>query len=202
MHVAAAASFPYAPPFAPVNPHAMAAVAMAAAAATSSPPPQPNANRAMSLSPGTQTVEDTRGMKRRSLTPTLRSGAPSCVRDDEKMSHSPKVPKCEALTPRSELATKLDVCHVGKRELNVVDVGGGSPNFANIYAFFAKMFDPVVEFDAIKGVRDQTMSPLDKEVIKLLMSNLEFNIANTAFRQRLLDTYQQQLRRSSQQTVA
>lgn len=71
-----------------------------------------------------------------------------------------------------------------------------TPNFAKIYSFFANMFDPQVSFDATAGVRQSGMSPLDKEVIKLLMSNLEFNIANTAFRQQLLETYRQQLQQS------
>ena len=77
-----------------------------------------------------------------------------------------------------------------------------SPNFANIYAFFAKMFDPSGDFDAITGVKEASMSPLDKEVVKLLMSNLEYNIANTTFRQQLLETYRQQLQQSVQQTVS
>lgn len=63
------------------------------------------------------------------------------------------------------------------------------------------MFDPHAKFDAIEGVKEASMSPLDKEVVKLLMSNLEINIANTAFRQQLLDTYRHQLQQSVQQTV-
>ncbi|KAI0563056.1 Myb-like DNA-binding protein [Gracilaria domingensis] len=77
-----------------------------------------------------------------------------------------------------------------------------SPNFANIYSFFAKLFDPQKEFDMLSTVREQTMSPLDKEVVKLLVSNLELNIANTTFRQQLLDTYRQQLQQSVQHTVS
>lgn len=196
MHVAAAAAFPYTPSFASVNPHAMAAAAMAAAAVSSPMVTQPTMRRVDSLSSGGRTAEEGRGMKRSSLTPTLSSGS-----EGEKMSMLPKVAKRKAMTPRSESAGKLEACKIEKKERICTGVGGGSPNFANIYAFFAKMFDPAVEFDAIEGVRDEGMSPLDKEVIKLLMSNLEFNIANTTFRQQLLDTYQQQLRRGSQQTV-
>lgn len=64
------------------------------------------------------------------------------------------------------------------------------------------MFDPQTKFDALAGVKEASMSPLDKEVIKLLMSNLEYNIANTAFRQQLLEAYRQQLQQNVQQTVA
>lgn len=64
------------------------------------------------------------------------------------------------------------------------------------------MFDPQKELDAVATVKEQRMSPLDKEVVKLLVSNLELNIANTAFRQQLLDTYRQQLQQSAQKTVS
>lgn len=80
--------------------------------------------------------------------------------------------------------------------------GAPTPNFANIYSFFAKMFDPQVTFDAISCVSEASMSPLDKEVVKLLMSNLEMNIVNKSFRQKLLDTYRQQLRQGVPETVS
>lgn len=188
MHMAAAAAFPY--PYPGMNPHAMAA----AMAATSPVLTQPSLRRAKSLPTGSVVpTDEIRGIKRGPATPNLSVSAA--------MARSPKVMKKEnagAVTPRTELAGKLQGCKVGGKE----PIATTSPNFAGIYAFFAKMFDPAMKFDAMKGVKEDGMSALDKEVIKLLMSNLEFNIANTTFRQQLLETYRQQLQQSVQQTVA
>lgn len=68
-----------------------------------------------------------------------------------------------------------------------------APNFAKIYAVFACMFDPHVDFDAVTSLRDPSLTPLDKEIIKLLISNLELNIADAAMRQQLIATYRRHL---------
>ena len=55
------------------------------------------------------------------------------------------------------------------------------------------MFDPQVQFDSKSGIRSPSLTALDKEIVKLLISNLDANIANAAFRHQLLDTYRNQL---------
>lgn len=70
----------------------------------------------------------------------------------------------------------------------------GSPNFSKIYAVFARMFDPQIPFNAAVDMQNAQLSALDKEVIKLLISNLEVNIANQEVRQQFLASYRQQLR--------
>lgn len=77
-----------------------------------------------------------------------------------------------------------------------------SPNFACIYSFFAKMFDPQNTFDAQTCVVEASLSPLDKAVIKLLTDNLQTNLSNKAFRQTLLEKYQKQLTQGAQETVS
>lgn len=77
-----------------------------------------------------------------------------------------------------------------------------SPNFANIYSFFAKMFDPQSTPDIQRCVSEASMSALDKEVVKLLTSNLEANISNKAFRQKLLETYKQQLMEGTPEPIS
>lgn len=141
-----------------------------------------------------------RGVKRPPLTPTLSNPDPG---------PSPKISKTNGILSghTRDVSGKADNTGSSRSKSAVKSKENGtssssSPNFANIYGFFAKMFDPHSEFDAITGVKEASMSPLDKEVVKLLMSNLEFNIANTAFRQQLLETYRQQLQQSVQQTVS
>lgn len=210
MHVAAAAAFPYATPYPQVNPHAMAAAAMAAAAVSSPVMAQPPVRRAKSL-PAANSTDDARGVKRPPVTQAVNEHGRGGAAAADVPPPSPKLAKRTeggVMTPRTELAGKFENCRMGGKDTGTSGVsrgggiGGSSPNFANIYAFFAKMFDPVGKFDAMKGVGEPGMSPLDKEVIKLLMSNLEINIANTGFRQQLLETYRQQIRQSVQQTVS
>lgn len=72
------------------------------------------------------------------------------------------------------------------------------PNFAKIYAFFANLFDPHRTYDSVTGMHAASLTALDKEIIKLLITNLETNISNEGNRKELLETYRTQI--SSQQT--
>lgn len=135
-----------------------------------------------------------RGVKRPPSTPVLRQSTEG--------TSAPKLPKVERKIETSTRPQPKPVAPKSAPRSTTGGVPSASPNFANIYSFFAKMFDPQVKFDALEGIREASMSPLDKEVVKLLMSNLELNIANTAFRQQLLDAYRQQLQQSVHQTIA
>lgn len=68
-----------------------------------------------------------------------------------------------------------------------------TPNFSKIYRFFASIFDPQIRFDCSDGLNFAALTALDKEIIKLLIANLETNISNVTFRCQLIDTYRQQL---------
>jgi len=66
----------------------------------------------------------------------------------------------------------------------------GSPNFGAIYKLFAGLFDPQRPFDAgaaVEGVG--VLSALDKEIVKLLVKNLEVNLGNVGVCRRLLQNY-------------
>ncbi|KAK1868348.1 hypothetical protein I4F81_010837 [Pyropia yezoensis] len=70
--------------------------------------------------------------------------------------------------------------------------GGGTPgpNFGAIYKLFAGLFDPQRPFDAgaaVEGVG--VLSALDKEIVKLLVKNLEVNLGNVGVCRRLLQNY-------------
>ena len=67
-----------------------------------------------------------------------------------------------------------------------------SPNFTRIYGFFASLFDPTHPLNITSLIQRSHLSALDWEIIKLLVRNLEVNVASTVFRQQLNDTYQQQ----------
>lgn len=74
------------------------------------------------------------------------------------------------------------------------DIGESStsPNFTRIYGFFAMVFDPMKTGSAINLLRLSDISTLDWEIIKLLVKNLESNVASRTFQQQVLDTYTQQ----------
>lgn len=67
------------------------------------------------------------------------------------------------------------------------------PNFATIYAFFADLFDPQRTEDSVTSMRAVSLTALDKEIIKLLITNLETNISNEGNRRELLETYRAQI---------
>ncbi len=69
----------------------------------------------------------------------------------------------------------------------------GSPNFCGIYANIAGIMDPSRSFDVQKGIRDARLSALDKEIMRMLIDNLETNVADAKVRSRYLDGYRQQL---------
>ena len=67
-----------------------------------------------------------------------------------------------------------------------------SPNFTRIYSFFAAVFDPVVNSTVTRHIQPSELSALDKEIVKLLVKNLEVNVDDTAFRRQVSETYRQQ----------
>lgn len=73
-------------------------------------------------------------------------------------------------------------------------MNGSCPNFTRIYGFFAMLFDPTKSTSVFSAIRSSEFSALDWEIVKLLVRNLETNVANTAFRQQLAATYEQQQR--------
>lgn len=69
---------------------------------------------------------------------------------------------------------------------------GASPNFTRIYGFFATLFDPMKTSSVLNVLQLSDFSPLDWEIIKLLLHNLEANVVSRTFRQQVVDTYTQQ----------
>ncbi|KAJ8906816.1 hypothetical protein NDN08_003302 [Rhodosorus marinus] len=63
-------------------------------------------------------------------------------------------------------------------------------NFARIYEFFSRLFDPTQSASDLEKLVEQTFNVLDSEIIKLLASNLEMNLRDNEFRNMLLETYQ------------
>lgn len=82
-----------------------------------------------------------------------------------------------------------------------------SPNFTRIYGFFATLFDPMKTGSVLNVLRLSDFSPLDWEIIKLLLQNLEANVVSRTFRQQVVDTYtrqhmeQQRLQMQARQSV-
>lgn len=72
------------------------------------------------------------------------------------------------------------------------NANGASPNFTRIYGFFATLFDPMKTNSVLNVLRLSDFSPLDWEIIKLLLHNLEANVVSRTFRQQVVDTYTQQ----------
>eukprot|EP00189_Rhodosorus_marinus_P013666 CAMPEP_0184746584 /NCGR_PEP_ID=MMETSP0315-20130426/9110_1 /TAXON_ID=101924 /ORGANISM="Rhodosorus marinus, Strain UTEX LB 2760" /LENGTH=278 /DNA_ID=CAMNT_0027219225 /DNA_START=334 /DNA_END=1170 /DNA_ORIENTATION=+ len=62
-------------------------------------------------------------------------------------------------------------------------------NFARIYEFFSRLFDPTQSASDLEKLVEQTFNVLDSEIIKLLASNLEMNLRDNEFRNMLLETY-------------
>uniref|UniRef100_A0A7S3A1N5 Uncharacterized protein n=1 Tax=Rhodosorus marinus TaxID=101924 RepID=A0A7S3A1N5_9RHOD len=62
-------------------------------------------------------------------------------------------------------------------------------NFARIYEFFSRLFDPAQSTSELEKIVEQTFNVLDCEIIKLLAQNLEMNLNDTEFRKMLLETY-------------
>ncbi|KAJ8903445.1 hypothetical protein NDN08_004553 [Rhodosorus marinus] len=62
-------------------------------------------------------------------------------------------------------------------------------NFARIYEFFSRLFDPSQSTSELEKIVEQTFNVLDCEIIKLLAQNLEMNLTDTEFRKMLLETY-------------
>lgn len=67
------------------------------------------------------------------------------------------------------------------------------PNFAQIYRFFARLFDPQIPYSAEDALQAGNLTTLDKEIIKLLTTHLQANTEDAAFRNRLLAMYRQQI---------
>lgn len=72
------------------------------------------------------------------------------------------------------------------------NANGASPNFTRIYGFFATLFDPMKTSSVLNVLQLSDFSPLDWEIIKLLLHNLEANVVSRTFRQQVVDTYTQQ----------
>mmetsp|Transcript_23879 Transcript_23879/g.93908 ORF Transcript_23879/g.93908 Transcript_23879/m.93908 type:complete len:310 (+) Transcript_23879:226-1155(+) len=62
-------------------------------------------------------------------------------------------------------------------------------NFARIYEFFSRLFDPNESASDLEKLVENTFNVLDSEIIKLLASNLEMNLRDNEFRNMLLETY-------------
>jgi len=62
-------------------------------------------------------------------------------------------------------------------------------NFARIYEFFSRLFDPSQSTSELEKIVEQTFNVLDCEIIKLLAQNLEMNLTDADFRKMLLETY-------------
>lgn len=63
---------------------------------------------------------------------------------------------------------------------------GAAPNFAKIYAVFARIVDPTATPCTAEWVRAWALSPLDKEIIRLLMRNFEESLGNQDARRSLV----------------
>lgn len=91
---------------------------------------------------------------------------------------------------RTEFLVKSSKCDVAVAHRHSHQ---STPNFAEIYSFFAKIFDPQIQFDCNDSSQYAALTALDREIIKLLVSNLETNISNSNIRCQLIDTYRQHL---------
>lgn len=60
------------------------------------------------------------------------------------------------------------------------------PNFQKIYSFFAQMCDPSTSYNARRAITSAEMNALDKEIIKLLMRNMEINLRDRIMRRQLI----------------
>lgn len=72
-------------------------------------------------------------------------------------------------------------------------VAHSGPNFCGIYANIAGIMDPARSFDVQKGIRDARLSPLDKEIMRMLIDNLQTNVSDAKLRGRFLDGYREQV---------
>eukprot|EP00168_Porphyra_purpurea_P015171 TRINITY_DN4569_c0_g1_i1.p4 TRINITY_DN4569_c0_g1~~TRINITY_DN4569_c0_g1_i1.p4 ORF type:complete len:129 (-),score=40.99 TRINITY_DN4569_c0_g1_i1:475-861(-) len=99
----------------------------------------------------------------------------------------PHRPPCGGAPPRSGMGAGTAA---GSSGGGAPSASPGSPNFGAIYKLFAGLFDPQRPFDAgaaVEGVG--ILSALDKEIVKLLVKNLEVNLGNVGVCRRLLQNY-------------
>lgn len=68
----------------------------------------------------------------------------------------------------------------------------GPADFSRIYAVLARMIDPGEQRSVESVLRESRMSALDKEIVKLLIGNLEKNIRNEYERRLWLEQYRAQ----------
>lgn len=87
----------------------------------------------------------------------------------------------------------------GATSVEKTAAGAASPNFNRIYSFFAALFDPVDNSGVTRPVEAAELNALDREIIKLLVNNLEANVQNRAFREEVRGIFfhQQSLQRFS-----
>lgn len=70
----------------------------------------------------------------------------------------------------------------------------GGPNFARIYTVFAKVVDPN---STSFNISNTNLSPLEKEIVKMLIGNLELNIADEKALRTYFEGYKRQLMSAS-----
>ena len=152
-----------------------------------------NMSHAAGIAPAT-TSSSARGtgerhIKMRKIEPAIISPNGMMERDSTSSTSAPAtVPK-----PPPNLHTAMSNRPYQSYALDEANQELRKPNFAQIYRFFAKMFDPQIPCDSVEAIQEEKLSTLDKEIVKLLISNLQLNIANVAFTNRLVSTYRQQI---------